>query len=160
MRVLVLIGLVAATASTATIRGDRFVGPVPMGSGTPAQARAAFGPPVRVVDKGNVCKVGWPRVGLSMEFLDFAGHGCTAGGVVVAIAGGRAWKTDRGLHVGDPIARLRSLYPNASFHRGDGWWLVARTSCAAAGSQKFPGLLASVSGGKVGSFVVTAGVCD
>ena len=43
-----------------------------------------------------------------------------------------------------PVARLRALYPAATFHRGapyQGWWLVPRRTCAEVGSQPYPGLL-------------------
>jgi len=38
---------------------------------------------------------------------------------------GPAWRTGRGLRVGDSVSRVRELYPRAGRHR-DGWWLVLR----------------------------------
>jgi len=35
------------------------------------------------------------------------------------------WRTDRGLHVGDSVGRLRVLYSGAARHR-NAWWLVTR----------------------------------
>jgi hypothetical protein len=37
----------------------------------------------------------------------------------------RQWRTDRGLRVGESVARLRTLYPRASRHRAS-WWLATK----------------------------------
>jgi hypothetical protein len=78
----------------------------------------ALGEPTRVSGSGNPCTATWAGLGLSILFTSFGGD--TSCGdtnaqraVVKGPAGRRAWRTQRGLRVGDRFARLRRLYPNA-----------------------------------------------
>jgi hypothetical protein len=80
-----------------------------------------------------------------------------------ARASGQAWRTGSGLRVGDSVAKLHRLYPNASLrgYRRDippirGWWLVVRTGFVPERFQ-FPALLATARGGRVTGLVVTVG---
>jgi hypothetical protein len=64
--------------------------------------------------------------------------------------------------VGDPVAKLRKLYPRAyrkRFLRGirpvDGWWLVVRLS-RVPDRHFVPTLLATARAGRVTGLVVTA----
>ena len=64
------------------------------------------------------CKVSWARLGLEIQFTSFGGATSCAdslaqSAVVRGAAGRRAWRTQRGLRVGDSFRKLRRLYPNA-----------------------------------------------
>ena len=153
---------VLAVAGTLVVSGDRAVGGVAVGRGTLAQATARFGAPTtaRSEDGGVTCKVTWGSLGLTLSFLDFANHACRDGGLVTGTMTSRAhWRTSLGLRVGDPVARVRLLYPHARLH-ADGYWLVARRSCKEVGSNPYPGLLARIARRRVRALVVTAGVCE
>ena len=152
---------VAVAAGALVVAGDRTVGGLPVGSGTVAQATARFGTPSAESSEGGgvTCRVTWKRLGLAASFLDFSDHACRDGGLVTATMTSRRWRTSKGLRVGDPVSRLRAIYPQARRHT-DGFWLVARRSCAETGSNPYPGLLARVGAGQVRALVVTAGVCE
>jgi hypothetical protein len=123
----------------------------------------------RVPGFRSFASVTWSRLGLRMVFGTYgpipARGPCAAAGRIVldsAIATGRRWRTGRGLRVGDPVARLRRLYPRAHrrrFLRGlrplDGWWLVVRLS-RVPDRHFVPTLLATARGGRVTGLVVTA----
>jgi hypothetical protein len=154
--------VVAVAAGTLVVSGDRSVGGVAVGHGTLAQATARFGLPTsqRVEGHGLTCHVTWRRLGLTVDFLDFADHACRDGGLVTATMTSRTrWRTALGLRVGDAVARLRRLYPHARLH-SDGYWLVPRRSCAETGSNAYPGLLARIRANRVSELVVAAGVCE
>jgi hypothetical protein len=142
-----------------TIRADHAVGPLRVGSATPAHAVAAYGPPSALRRAGTSCTAPWPSASLLLGFLSFDANPCSSGILVRAVATDRRWHTNRGLRVGDSRARLRALYPHATAHR-DGWWLVTRHACAEVGGQAFPGLLARMGHRRVAGFVVNAGICD
>ncbi len=95
--------------------------------GRPASLRALPG-------YQRACDVSWPRVGLVMRF--FAG-GCTERSKFVqATATGDRWQTIRRLRIGDPVARLRSLYPGVRPTRekdGDLRWLLFGRGRSTAG---------------------------
>jgi hypothetical protein len=150
---------VALAVPSFTIRADQAVGPLRIGSATPAHALAAYGRPSALRREGTTCTGRWPGASLSLAFLSFEANPCSSGIVVRAVATNRRWHTNRGLRIGNSIARLRALYPRATAHR-DGWWLVTRHACAEVGGQAFPGLLARTAHRRVAGFVVSAGVCD
>jgi len=82
---------------------------------------------------------------------------------VIAVATAVKWHTLKGLRVGQPVARLRALYPTAIFHRAapyQGWWLIPRRTCAEVGRQPYPGLLARTAHRRVAAFVVTVAACE
>jgi hypothetical protein len=56
------------------------------------------------------------------------------------------WHTDRGLNVGEPLARTRTLYPQARRH-ADGWWLVVRKNDHLFGT--YGQLVAGIRGGTI-----------
>jgi hypothetical protein len=156
---MVLALAVALAFPSFTIRADHATGPLRVGSATPAQAAAAYGPPTALRRSGTTCTGRWHGASLSLGFLSFDANPCASGILVRAVATDRRWHTSRGLRIGDSRARLRALYPRATAHR-DGWWLVRRHACAEVGGQAFPGLLARMSHRRVAGFVVTAGICD
>lgn len=153
-------------ASVFVIQGDRSIGGLAMGRGTPEQAVARFGVPALTRSRPPSCVVAWPRLGLTINFFDFAGEPCTDGGPVGATITNRArWRTSLGLRVGDGVQRLRKLYPRASRHTGlfggsNGFWLVPRHACEAVGGYAYPGLLARIRDGRVSAIVATIGVCE
>src|SRR5436189_623716 len=159
MSPMVLALAVALALPSFTIGADHTVGPLRVGSATPAHARAAYGSPSALGRSGTTCTGRWRGPSLSPGFLSFEANPCSSGILVRAVATNRRWRTDRGLRIGDSRARLRALYPHATAHR-DGWWLVTRHACAEVGGQAFPGLLARMGHRRVAGFVVTAGVCD
>lgn len=93
-----------------------------------ANAVAAFGRPSGRRAEGNLCRVSWRDLGLSMGFV---GQGCsgTAGAWYGASVSDRRWRTDRGLRVGDSVAQMRRLYPAATYRRERGrqpYWSLLR----------------------------------
>ena len=150
---------IALAVPSFTIRADQAVGPLRIGSATPAHAVAAYGSPSALRRVGTTCTGRWPGASLSLGFLSFEANPCASGIIVRAVATDRRWRTNRGLRIGHSLARLRALYPRATAHR-DGWWLVTRHACAEVGGQAFAGLLARTAHRRVAGFVVTAGVCD
>ena len=99
------------------------------------------------------CRVGWNGPGINVVFANLGGGGpCARGRAQTARAFGARWRTAKGLRVGAPLARLRSLYPNAK-QRGDVWWLVTAQSPIGV-PHRYPVLSAVVRGGTVRSFAL------
>ena len=97
------------------------------------------------------CRVGWNGPGVKVLFASLgAGGACDRGRAQTARAFGDRWRTAKGLRVGQPLARLRSLYPSATRH-GQVWWLVTGLSQIGA-PHRYPVLAAAVRGGTVQSF--------
>lgn len=148
------------------IQGDHVIAGVAMGRGTVTQAVTRFGVPTLKRSRPPSCLITWPRLGLTIDFLDFAGRPCRDGGPVVATVTNRSrWRTALGLRVGDGVPRLRTLFPRASRRRGlagglNGFWLVTRRACEEVGGHAYPGLLARIRNGRVSAIVVRAGVCE
>jgi hypothetical protein len=160
----------AAGGKPYLIDADTRVGPVVVGHTTLPAATSAFqNRGKRIVRRGpSLCLVIWPRIGLTVNF-GLVGNDprdlCKAGvALVVTVTSRGAWRTSAGLRVGDPIARLRALYPKSRAHLHDpgqaGYWLVTRRLCREVGGQPYAGLLARVRRGRVSAFVASAGVCD
>jgi hypothetical protein len=87
--------------------------------GTLGEAIRAWGRPSSSKREGNTgCQVGWSTVGVRATFANFGGgSGCSERGARLQRAKLRSkrWTTERGLHVGDPSARLKQLHPEAKF---------------------------------------------
>lgn len=94
-------------------------------SGSYAAAVKVFGQPSsRGTDNplaSNLCTVRWRRLGLDIGFATSAprpcgptrrGRGAWYGATVYT----PRWYTEKGLRVGDSVARIRRLYPRARFH--------------------------------------------
>lgn len=95
--------------------------------GTYAQATTAFG-------RASTCRIlpgkksfaVWPAIGLTIQFIGVQGSVCTTSTTMqlqMLTATGLHWKTSRGLAIGDPLSKLRELYPNAIV-RPKTYWLV------------------------------------
>jgi hypothetical protein len=154
----------AAGSGTRVIRGDASLGGLRVGRAVPADARRLFGAPSSATAKPpDTCVLRWRRLGLVVDFLELSGSPpCRTGVVIFATATSRAaWRTSAGLRVGDPLARLRLLYPHAA-HRSApaGWWLITRHACPVAGNEPYPSLLARVRGGRVAAVVVSTRSCE
>ena len=104
--------------------------------GTLGGAVRAFGAPTALrPTSDSSCTATWSRLGLTINLYNLGGGDpCSRrfGLFGRAIVRGPGWRTTKGLRVGDPVTRLRSLYRSARFHRGTrgfwpaGWWLVPR----------------------------------
>jgi hypothetical protein len=170
-RLAVLVCLVAAAcilaslaaAHTFTIVSDERLGPFRVKTdGTLGGAIKAFGRPRLKHTSDQSCTATWPRHGLTIYLYNLGGSDpCTPryGFFLRAIARGDHWRTSRGLRLGDPVSRLRSLYPSARFHTGlrgywpAGCWLVRRANRFGLPGS-YPGLLAETRAGRVVAFHV------
>lgn len=68
---------------------------------------------------------------------------------VLTTASDRRWRTSKGLRIGDPVSRLRTLYPRAEQELPGRWYLTTRWL-----GVPLPGLEANVERGRVASFTV------
>ena len=177
MRLVLALGTVAAalaaTAASAQaapapyiIQSDRSAGGIVIATSKPAAAIRRFGRPASRKAEGPSCLMYWPRLKLAIRFLDFERKPCTNGvAAVVTITSREHWRTAVGLRVGDRVARLWRLYPQASLQKGTytpfgGYWLVTRRACAEVGGAPYPGLLARARNGRVTAFVVSTTACE
>lgn len=121
------------------------------------KAVGAFGPPTsrgKDAPASNVCTVRWEDVGIDIGF-SWAPGPCGAKNLDrAAWAGmrlfGSRWKTSKGLHVGDPVVRIKRVYPRSRYvsrppQPGEWWLLLERRS--ELGIQ--PLLVAEVGAGRV-----------
>ena len=102
---------------------------------------------------GFACTVRWNGV-LVVDARNFSGSDPCAprtGYVQSMTTIGSRWRTDRGLRVGQPLARLRALYPNAR-RVGGGWQITTRRH---ASDQ--PVIIARMRSGRVRAFDAFAG---
>jgi hypothetical protein len=108
----------------------------------------------------------WRQLGLRMVFGSYGPGGarpCRARRAVyldTARADGKQWQTSRGLRVGDSLAKLHRLYPQARLRTYTravapvrGWWLVVRTS-RVPDKHQLPALLATTEAGRVTALVL------
>jgi hypothetical protein len=75
-----------------------------------------FGQPDRRRGGGEICRVRWNRFGLTIIFQNFGGfNSCGPRGLAqkAIVSGDRPWRTTKGLRLGNSVARIRQLYPNA-----------------------------------------------
>jgi hypothetical protein len=94
---------------------------------TYADAIRAFGKPssCRWFSHGQVALARWKRLGVRMWLATLGGlppgaNGCSSPRLIhidVAIVAGNRWHTAPGLQVGDTVADLKALYPNAIYQR-------------------------------------------
>jgi hypothetical protein len=98
------------------------------------------------------CDVRWAPIGLRVLYANFGGQDpCSPGfGHAQRATMSGAWRTSRGLRIGDPLRRLRSLYPRA-VQRNRVWWLASAYSPVGVGGD-YAVLSASVREGKVRAF--------
>jgi hypothetical protein len=120
----VIVAAPAAAARTIKAAPERHWGVTHLGDwhvrAHPEYGKAMFalGEPTQVSSPGNPCSAGWAHLGLRILFTSFGGATSCAetnaqSAVIKGAAGRRAWRTQRGLRVGDRFARLKRLYPNA-----------------------------------------------
>ena len=107
---------------------------------------------------GEACNVRWSDIGLLIKFSNFGGgDACLPGdgyAQVLVIKGksARRWQTNRGLTLGNTVARLRQLHPSATLHP-DGWWLATKYVPYGEGCPcPDAALRAKVAHGRVSSF--------
>jgi hypothetical protein len=153
----------SASAHSFAVRGDQKLGAYAVrADGSLAGAIRAFGTPSSTRRTGVSCLVVWSRHGLTVTFYNLGGDNpCSpAGGRFSrAILRGDHWLTTLGLRVGEPVSKLRRLYPRAPFRRGErhfwpsGYWLLTRTSPFGEGGG-YPGLLAETARGRVVGYQV------
>jgi hypothetical protein len=115
------------------------------------------------VKRSNLCTVRWSRLGLEMGFANAPPGTCRLSRLRTSAWYGatvysRRWQTERGLRVGDSVARLRDLYPNARFSENappkpPSWGLVWEGEDEIAGYS----LSANVWDGRVVAIVVAPG---
>jgi hypothetical protein len=165
--VLAVAGAAFGAAREHVIQGDKSAGGILIGRSTPSQVKKLFGAPsaIQTAAMGRTCKQNWQSASLVVEFFTFETNPCSKGvALVVTVRGRAAWRTALGLRVGDPVARVRKLYPRAPLKTGvpgdNGYWLVTRKICAEVGGGSYPGLLARIRAGRVSAFVSRIAVCD
>ena len=135
---------------------------------TLAGAIQAFGPPSKCEhsEPPGTDLADWNGLGLRLEFVaPESSTPCNSSRTQAVTEGGQArlsgrWRTPIGLAVGDSVARLRKLYPQATLRRYEGgggtitgWWVVTR-AYRDPDRHRFPGLLARTERGHVTGFVV------
>jgi len=127
-----------------------------------AASKRALGRPSREVIKkvGSSCGTGWwHRLGVTIDYDDFGYGRCATHGFVQVITirgkiGRNRWKTDRGLRIGDSVARLHHSYPHA--HRtGSSYLLHPHYQEVVGGLFSF--LVAHTSHGRVDRFILWIG---
>jgi hypothetical protein len=155
----------ASSARTFAIRGDVKIGAYAVrADGSFSGAIDVFGEPTsaRHTYGRESCRASWPNHGLTIDFYNLGGaDACDpdAGRFSRAYMRGNHWLTTKHLKIGDPVTKLRALYPTARFHPGEprfwppGYWLVTRTSAFGTGGS-YPGLLAESRSGRVSGFQV------
>jgi hypothetical protein len=131
--------------------------------GTLRGAIRAWGRPSTRKALGDTgCQVNWSSVGVKAVFANFGGgSGCSErlARMQRATLRSKRWSTERGLHVGDPTARLKQLYAGATFTVGYFWLYKAPDVFGATGGD-VPIITAQMKGGAVNLmqvFVMAAG---
>jgi hypothetical protein len=137
------------------------------GGVTPNRRNAirAFGRPDGKNPQG--CPNKWKRLGVRMVVADFGGGPACASStrIQTLVITGRAWRTERGLRIGDSLDRVRELYPelrrfsevydiDAPVYRYT-WGLVFEPSQVGGPPNLLDRLSAEIRGRKVKSFTVS-----
>jgi hypothetical protein len=157
--ILVLLWLGLAVVPAASAKTDYvIVRDVSIGgfarTGTVRDAIRVFGrPTTRENQAYDVCTLTWRTHGVVMETyytnatLDPCGP---AGRHRKTTLTDRRWRTSDGLRIGDPLRRLRQLYPKARLDAPGTWRLTTRPFAG----LPYPGVAAQVRNGRVVSFTV------
>src|SRR6059058_4983248 len=115
--------------------------------GTLRNAIRAWGrPSTRKSGGGGFCDVNWSTAGVKAVFRSGCGDRSR---IQWAIVRSKRWTTERGLHIGDPMTKLKQLYPDAKFTVG-AFWLYQAYDAFVQG--KAPIVTAQTKGGAV-SFI-------
>jgi hypothetical protein len=112
--------VIRTTASA--IRIGSFTAWSPSARGTYAQATSTFGEATSCrLAAGKKSKATWSSIDLTMQYIVAKGSICSPAGsmlIQTLSVAGPSWKTSNGLAVGDPVAKLRRLYPSAAAAAG------------------------------------------
>jgi hypothetical protein len=102
-------------ASKTTVVSASRIGKYEVGSLDIARAVRAFGRAESRDGQGNSCTLRWPGSGLEIVFVATTGDTCNPDESLFCAAylTTHRWRTDKGLHVGDTVAKLHALYPGA-----------------------------------------------
>jgi hypothetical protein len=77
----------------------------------------AYGEPTASSGGGEICRVRWEELGVRIVFQNFGGvDSCEPSGgraQKAVVEGDNRWRTLKGLRLGNTVARLQQLYPNA-----------------------------------------------
>lgn len=134
---------------------DASIGGFPR-NGLVAKAIEVFGAPAARQIDGDNCSLTWGEHGVVMEtyFLNFGNEGPNPCGPQgrhkSTTVSGERWKTSKKLEIGDPLARMRMLYPRAQKEAPNRWRLLTRRSFGIS----FPSLEVTLKRGRVFSFKV------
>lgn len=121
--------------------------------GTVAEATKIFGQPSSRLGTYDTCRLTWPGYGIVMQSyytngaLDPCGPSAKHKSSTVT---GHGWSTSKGLAVGDPLSKLRHLYPKAQKQSATKWQLISRSFAG----LPVPGLEATLKRGRIVSFTV------
>jgi hypothetical protein len=85
----------------------------------------SLGAPASRTPGGGGCLARWSAIGAAV-LLTASGDPCASDAAKVrwARVSASIWRTQRGLSPGDPVRRMRTLYPGAQ-RRSGYWWLIA-----------------------------------
>lgn len=107
----------------------------------------------RLPYEGQACIVVWSAFGIRITFSHVVsttpcdGRGCHSETILTS----SKWKTDKGLHVGDSLRRLRQVYRGARLFISQRWTLISRPFAG----TRLPTLLATVNkSGRIVAFVI------
>ena len=157
--IIALVGILLATTASASpnfvIRRDNDIGGFSLAhDGTLKGAIATFGTPTNrqpLSGGWDVCIVAWKQSGIESTYAYSPDDPCSLRGChSQTTITQRQWKTDKGLHIGDTVKRLRQLYPKAKQYIGKSWALIRLPF----GGTLVPTLLATVKTGRVTAFVI------
>ena len=121
-----------------------------------AQAIQVFGEPSARQIAGDTCRLSWGEHGVVMEtyYLNLGNEGPNPCGPrgrhKQTTVTGERWRTLKKLEIGDPLSKLRMLYPRAQKESATRWRLATRRSFGIS----FPSLEATLKRGRVVSFTV------
>lgn len=152
----------SALATPFVIVGDTRIGDFRTGqgaqippAGTLPAAIKAFGQPSTRRDPHDPsnCNVTWKSIGVTALFYNLAGADpCKRSGFsgffLKATMTDRRWQTDKGLRIGDSVARLRRIYPRSRQSGAD--WILSTSGTGIYTSSS----VATSSNGRVRSFTV------
>ena len=134
---------------------------------TIVRATRAFGrPSSKRLNWLGLCVVDWASIGLRGYFdnLDLISDdltNCSAGvGKLQSVTiRGAEFRTQRGLKVGDSVARMRELHPDVRL-RGSAWWLASAPHPYGRPGERMAIVLANTQRRRVVNFVVWVGAAE
>jgi hypothetical protein len=118
----------------------------------------AYGPTTSRRGGGEICRVRWAGIGVRIAFQNFGGvDSCepSDGRAQKAVVDDDRWRTGKGLRIGNQVARLRRLYPDAT-QTSRGFRLVEGI-LPFGQPRRYAVLGARVSGGRVRAFTMFVG---